>query len=166
MYVVYLQSGLWMSKMLWFRGYCNGQLGRLRSAVITTSVLSQTSSRKNSALWYVLDFCWYVNICDMPSVHWRCWLGGRKGIQPVKIWVMGCWHGYLSGARCRLALWPSWCHCHSLSLAPIKSRLVLPFWYQLTRVFPDRGLLNGCMYVKDLCSVQTVSTHRFWMLPV
>ena len=28
--------------------------------------------------------------------------------------------------------WPSWCHCHSLSLAPVKSRLVLPFWYRLT----------------------------------
>jgi len=27
----------------------------------------------------------------------------------------GCWHGYLSGARCRLAYGP---HCHSLSLAP------------------------------------------------
>jgi len=26
------------------------------------------------------------------------------------------------GARCRLA-WPSWCHCHSLSLASVKSRL-------------------------------------------
>jgi len=39
----------------------------------------------------------------VPSVHWRCWLGGRKGIQPVKNWVVGCWRGYLSGARCRLA---------------------------------------------------------------
>ena len=27
---------------------------------------------------------------------------------------------------------PSWCHCHSLSLASVKSRLVLPFWYRLT----------------------------------
>ena len=34
---------------------------------------------------------------------WRCWLGGRKGIRPVKNWALGCWHGYLSGARCRLA---------------------------------------------------------------
>ena len=25
---------------------------------------------------------------------------------------------------------PSWCHCHSLSLASVKSRLVLPFWYR------------------------------------
>ena len=42
---------------------------------------------------------------------------------------------------------PGWCHCHSLSLAPGKSRLVLPFWYQLTRVLPDKGPLNGCMCV-------------------
>jgi len=25
----------------------------------------------------------------MPSVLWRCWLGGRKGIRPVKNWVVG-----------------------------------------------------------------------------
>ena len=39
----------------------------------------------------------------LPSVLWRCWLGGRKGIRPVKTWVVGCWRDYLSGARCRLA---------------------------------------------------------------
>ena len=44
-------------------------------------------------------------------------------------------------------IWPSWCHCHSLSLASVKSRLVLPFWYQLTRVVPERGPLNGCVCV-------------------
>ena len=44
---------------------------------------------------------------NMPSVLWRCWLGGRKGIRPVKNWVVGCWHGYLSGARCRLAYGPA-----------------------------------------------------------
>ena len=40
---------------------------------------------------------------DLPSVLWRCWLGGRKGIRPVKNWVVRCWRGYLSWARCRLA---------------------------------------------------------------
>jgi len=44
-------------------------------------------------------------------------------------------------------IWPSWCHCHSLSLASVKSRLVLPFWYRLTWVDPDKGPLNGCIYV-------------------
>jgi len=43
---------------------------------------------------------------SMPSVLWRYWLGGRKGIRPVKNWVAVCWHGYLSGARCRLAYGP------------------------------------------------------------
>ena len=42
-----------------------------------------------------------------PSVLWRCWLGGRKGIRPVKNWVVGCWHSHLSGARCRLAYGPA-----------------------------------------------------------
>ena len=41
-------------------------------------------------------------------------------------------------------IWPS---CHSLSVASVKSRLVLPFWYWLTRVVPDRGPLNGCVCV-------------------
>ena len=44
-------------------------------------------------------------------------------------------------------IWPSWCHCHSLSLASVKSRLVLPFWYRLTRVVLDKGPLNGCVCV-------------------
>jgi len=45
---------------------------------------------------------------------WRCWLCGRTGIRPVKNWVVGCWRGYLSGARCRLAYGPadaSGTHC-------------------------------------------------------
>jgi len=34
---------------------------------------------------------------------------------------------------------PSWCHCHSLTLASVKSTLVLPFWYRLTWVVPEKG---------------------------
>ena len=36
-------------------------------------------------------------------------------------------------------IWPSWCHWHALSLASIKSILVLPFWYRLTWVVPEKG---------------------------
>ena len=42
-------------------------------------------------------------------------------------------------------IWPSWCHCYSLSLASVKSRLVLPFWYRFTWVVPEKGPLNGCV---------------------
>jgi len=47
--------------------------------------------------------CTRILACRLPSVLWRCWLGGRKGIRSVNNWVVGCWRGYLSGARCRLA---------------------------------------------------------------
>jgi len=33
----------------------------------------------------------------------------------------------------------------NVSLGSVKSRLVLPFWYRLTRVVPDKGPLSGCM---------------------
>ena len=56
----------------------------------------------HSSLTYLLS---YFSL--KPSVLWRCWLGGRKGMRPVKNWVMGCWYGYLSGARCRLAYGPA-----------------------------------------------------------
>jgi len=55
-----------------------------------------------------LHFSWSVYCtCTLPSVLWHCWLGGRKGIRPVKNWVVGCWRGYLSAARCRLAYGPA-----------------------------------------------------------
>jgi len=41
-----------------------------------------------------------LRLTRFPSVLWHCWLGGRKGIRPVKNWVVGCWCGCLSGARC------------------------------------------------------------------
>ena len=52
-------------------------------------------------------------------------------------------------------IWPSWCHCHSLSLALVKSRLVLPFWYRLTRVVPEKGPLNWRVCV---CSYQQLTS--------
>ena len=43
-------------------------------------------------------------------------------------------------------IWPSWCHCHSLSLASVKSRLVLPFWYWLTRIVLEKRAVKWCVY--------------------
>jgi len=82
----------------------------------------------------------------MPSVLWHCWLGSRKGIRPVK--KNGGVLAWLSvWSEMQTCVWPSWCYCHSLSLASVKSRLVLPFWYWLTWVVPEKGLLNGCVCV-------------------
>jgi len=49
----------------------------------------------------------------------------------------------------QICIWPSWCHYHSLSLASVKSRLVLPFWYRLTRVVPEKKAIKWvcvCIY--------------------
>jgi len=38
-------------------------------------------------------------------------------------------------------------YVYSLSLASVKSRLVVPFWYWLSQVAPDKGPLNWCVCV-------------------
>ena len=66
---------------------------------------------------------------------------------PVKNWVVGFWHGYLSGARCRLAYDAADATATHCLLLQQKSRLVLPFWYWLTRAVPNKGPWNGCVCV-------------------
>ena len=95
-----------------------------------------------------LSFLLNLVVITVPSVLWRCWLSGRKGIRPVKNWVVGCWRGCLSGARCRLAYGPADAiatHCLLLHKNP---DWFLPFWYRLTRVVPEKGPLNGCVCIK------------------
>ena len=91
-------------------------------------------------LWF-----WWTVSGKGASVLWHCWLGGRKGIRPVKKQSGGVLVWLSVWSEVQICIWPSWCHCHSSSLASVKSRLVLPFWYRLTWVVPDIGLLNGCV---------------------
>jgi len=84
---------------------------------------------------------------------------------------VGCWHGYLSGARCRLAYGPADAtatHC----LAPVKPRLVLPFWYRLTQVVLEKRPLNGCKKIVVLSCILFMyflwlsSRCKKWSVPV
>ena len=91
---------------------------------------------------YGTNISWLVGV---PSVLWRCWLGGRKGVRPVKN-LSGVILAWLSvWSEMQTCIRSRWCHCHSQSLAPVKSRLVLPFWYRLTWVVLGKGPLNGCV---------------------
>ena len=58
-------------------------------------------------------------------------------------------------------IWPSWCHCHSLSFASVKSRLVLLFWYRLTQVVLEKGPLNVCVCVCQYVTKMTYNTTYF-----
>ena len=65
---------------------------------------------------------------------------GHPACKKTERWVLA----WLSAwSKMQTCIWPSWCHCYSLSLNSLKSRSVLPFWYRLTRVVPDKGPLNG-----------------------
>jgi len=97
----------------------------------------------------------------LPSVLWHCWLGGRKGIRPVKNWVVGCWRGCLR--------WSADLHIAQQMPLPLtiscssKSRLVLlflvlPFWYLLTRVDPDK-------FQKSSKTIVCVCVWAFGCLP-
>ena len=61
---------------------------------------------------------------------------------------------------------PSWCHCRSLSLASVKSRLVLPFWYRHTWVVPYKVPLNGCVCVCVTVYSDLTTFHKFKVLTI
>jgi len=91
------------------------------------------------------------------SVLWHCWLGSRKGIWPVKNWVVRCWCGCLSGARCRLAYG---------SADATATHCLLLQWNQVGFTFlvlahpgivPEKGPINGCVCV---CVVTDAHRHR------
>jgi len=88
--------------------------------------------------YYHWSLFWFSSVVGWPSVLWCCWLGVRKGIWPVKIWLMRCWHGYLleRSANC----------LRMVQLMPLPPRHVCfskiqisISWYWLTWVVLDRG---------------------------
>ena len=70
------------------------------------------------------------------------WQEGHLACKKVRGGVLA-WLSVWS--KVQTCIWHSWCHCHSLPLASVKSRLVLPFCYQLTQVVLDKGPLNMCV---------------------
>ena len=86
--------------------------------------------------------CCIIQCC--PSVPW---LGGRKGIRPVKTewWGAGVVICPERGADLHMAQLmplPLTVSCFS------KIQTGLPFWYRLTRVVPEKGPLNGCVRIQ------------------
>ena len=126
------------------------QLKELHSVVILMGdhcwINNTNSKSQNFIVFNIQDtycLCYVDKKIKKPSVLWRCWLGGKKGIWPVKTewWDAGM----------VICLWRG-VDLHMAQLMPLpltiscacKSRLVLPFWYGLTRVIPDKRPLNSC----------------------
>jgi len=70
-------------------------------------------------------------------------VGRQEGHLACKNWAVWCWCGYLPGASSRPAYGP----VMPLPLTVSCSRLVLPFWYQITRVVLDKEPFYVCVCV-------------------
>ena len=104
-----------------------------------------------------------------PTIMWTIARRDKHWIIHINVYSMCC-HKKQSGgvlvwlsvwSKVQTCMWPSWCHCHSPSLASVKSRLVLPFWYRLTRVVLEKGPLHGCVCVCMCYHNLSVSNKMF-----
>ena len=59
------------------------------------------------------DLKWRCRL--LPSVLWRCWLGDRKGIRPVKKLSGGVLVWLSVWSEVQTCIWSSCCHCRSLT---------------------------------------------------
>jgi len=100
-YFLCLPVRLWTSVTL-LTGH-QAELHVMGGRLACTSLPALSASLRSVGFVVVFRQCHIISYHRLPSVLWHCWLGSRKGIRPVKNWLVGCWHGYLSGARCRLA---------------------------------------------------------------
>ena len=104
-----------------------------------------------------------VYVCDdyVASCALTLLVGRQEGHPACKKLSGGVLTWLSVWSEVQTCIWPSCCHCHSLSLASVKSRLVLPFWYRLTWVVPEKGPLNGVLWdSSDACG--GVSSCGIW----
>ena len=127
----------------------------------TCSTETVSAFNLNVVTWHHYFYIFEYSLCPfwlrgITSMLWHCWVGGRKGIQPVKNWVVGCWRCYVSDFHmAQLMPLPLIISCSS------KSRLVLLFWCQLTRVILDK-IQEGRKTVVFVCISQ--SAHLIHLL--
>ena len=75
----------------WFFAFCTGTVRYGDGAGNT--------AEENSSIFSL------IRMRQLPSVLWHCWLGGRKGIQPVKKWGDGRGGHWLVRMEWRPAGW-------------------------------------------------------------
>ena len=112
----------------------------------------------------ISTYLWYIKLVHIYCTSRLAFIAltllvGQQEGHPACKKLSGGVMAWLSvWSEVQTCIWPSWCHCHSLSLASVKSRLVLPFWYRTTRVVPDKGPLNGCVCSR-LADQSSVKAH-------
>jgi len=83
--------------------------------------------------------CTDLNEILHTHTRWHLFLSPTSNFIRIPYSVYEMFNSFKVLGHIQTCIWPSWCHCHSLSLASVKSRFVLPFWYRLTWVVPEKG---------------------------
>ena len=110
---------------------------RARSLVSVMTVSMTVHSIPGTGHYYIMLLC---PLCAFSAL--MLLVGWQEGHPACKKLSGGVLARLSVWSEVQTCIWPSWCHCHSLSLAPVKSRLV--FWYRLTQVVLEKRPLNGC----------------------
>ena len=118
-----------------------------RTGPVPQKLWEQPAPRSDAPAKVILIYvnCFYVFLITYPFSALTLLVGRQEGHPACKKLNSGVLAWLSVWSKVQTCIWPSWCHCHSLSLASVKSRLVLPFWYWLTRVVPEKGPLNVCV---------------------
>jgi len=122
--------------------------------VATISVIQK--KRLHSLVTWIYGIIFYMSIYLLTYLLFCAFsaltllVGCQEEHLACKNWLLRCWCGYLSGARCILfAYGPAdviaiWKPHHPASF---KSRLVVPFWYRLMQVVLEKRPLMGVVVV-------------------
>ena len=129
----------------------NSGVDNLDHTTYTTSAQHEYNAEKQKALsvYYSVRCCAFsalTLLVERQEGHPACKKQSGGVLARLSVW-----------SEVQTCIWPRWCHCHSLSLAPVKSRLVLPFWYRLTQVFLEKRPLNGCsvLFAMSMARIHT-----------
>jgi len=109
-------------------GWCIFKLRQISHFLAEEFTTSQCPDVAADMCSFLLAFSALALLVGRQEGHTAC----QKQRRGVLLWL-SVW------TEVQTCIWPSWCHCHSLSLASLKSRLVLPFWYRLTWEVLEKG---------------------------
>jgi len=105
-----------------------------------------------------------VRCSQLPFSTLILWYGVRNSIQTVRNWVMRCWCGCLSAVRYKWFVYgPADDTTTPSSLASLKSRMALPFWWRLTQAVLEKRPLNK-MRVLGVANVVFIHQLKIWIL--
>ena len=108
-----------LNTLSWARLNCSAHNSSWQSPQLWTTEIMLYTTQPYFQLVHIIQTFYYL-----PSVLWRCWLGDRKGIRPVKKLGGGVLPWLSVWDEVQICISPNRCHCQSLSLAPVN-----PDWF-------------------------------------